>query len=74
MTFPDYVAAHALVAWCHERCFAISDTRYEEAASFWARAVQSSPKTGTYYMLQALALALAGRVEEDAVLGEELGL
>ena len=38
--------------------------RYEEAASFYARAVQSSPKTGTYYLLHAMALALAGRLEE----------
>ena len=52
---------------------AISETRYEEAASFCARAVQSSPKTGTYYLFQAIALALAGRVEEARSLAE-LGL
>ena len=43
---------------------AITETRYEEAASFYARAVQSSPKTGTHYLLQAIALALAGRLAE----------
>jgi adenylate cyclase len=66
----DLLVPQAYLALGHA---AISDTRYEEAASFWARAVQSSPKTGTYYMLQALALALAGRVEEARSLAE-LGL
>jgi adenylate cyclase len=49
---------------------AITETRYEEAASFYARAVQSSPKTGTYYLLQAMAGALAGRVDEARSLVE----
>jgi adenylate cyclase len=66
----DLLVPQAYLALGHA---AISDTRYEEAASFCARAVQSSPKTGTYYMLQALALALAGRVEEARSLAE-LGL
>jgi adenylate cyclase len=49
---------------------AITETRHEDAASFYARAVQSSPKTGTYYLLQAIALALAGRLEEARSLAE----
>ena len=43
---------------------AIAENRYEEAASFFARAVQSSPRTGTYYLFHAIALALAGHLEE----------
>jgi adenylate cyclase len=49
---------------------AIHEARYDEAASFYARAVQSSPKTGTYYLMQAMALALAGRLEEARSLVE----
>jgi adenylate cyclase len=49
---------------------AIHEARYEEARAFFARAVQSSPKTGTYYLLQAMALALAGRLEEARPLVE----
>ena len=49
---------------------AIAETRYEEAASFYARAVQSSPKTGTYYLLHAIALALAGHLAEARSLAE----
>jgi Flp pilus assembly protein TadD len=43
---------------------ALLETRYEEAASFYASAMQSRPKTGTYYVFHAVALALAGRLEE----------
>ena len=32
--------------------------------------MQSSPKTGTYYLMQAMALALAGRLEEARSLVE----
>ena len=49
---------------------AMVGTRYEEAASFYARAMQSSPKTGTYYLMQAMALALAAHVEEARSLVE----
>jgi adenylate cyclase len=49
---------------------AVHDARYDEAASSYARAVQSSPKTGTYYLMQAMALALAGRLEEARSLVE----
>jgi adenylate cyclase len=48
----------------------VHEARYDEAASFYARAVQSSPKTGTYYLMQAMALALAGRLEEARSLVE----
>jgi adenylate cyclase len=49
---------------------AIHEARYGEAGAFFARAVQSSPKTGTYYLLQAMAGALAGRVDEARSLVE----
>ena len=49
---------------------AVHEARYDEGASFYARAVQSSPKTGTYYLMQAMALALAGRLEEAHLLVE----
>ena len=29
---PDYVAAHALIAWCHERCFARSGFKESDRA------------------------------------------
>jgi adenylate cyclase len=43
---------------------AITETRYEEAASFYAMALRHSPKNSTYYFMHAMALALAGRLEE----------
>jgi adenylate cyclase len=49
---------------------AIAETRYEDAASFYARAVQSSPKTSTYYLFHAMGLALAGHLEEARPLAE----
>lgn len=49
---------------------ALTETRYEEAASFYAKAMQSSPNLGTYYYFQAIALALAGRLEEARPLAE----
>jgi TolB-like protein/Tfp pilus assembly protein PilF len=63
----DFLVHEAYVALGNA---AIHETRYEEAASFYARAVQSSPKTGTYYLVQAIALALAGRLEEARPLVE----
>jgi TolB-like protein/class 3 adenylate cyclase/tetratricopeptide (TPR) repeat protein len=63
----DFLAREAYVALGNA---AIHDTRYEEAASFFAKAVQSSPTTGTYYLLQAMALAAAGRFEEAGSLVE----
>jgi adenylate cyclase len=56
----DFLVHEAYVALGNA---ALAETRYEEAASFYARAVQSSPKIGTYYLMQATALALAGQVE-----------
>jgi adenylate cyclase len=38
--------------------------RYDEAASHHARAVHASPRFGVLYFNQAMALALAGRLEE----------
>jgi TolB-like protein/class 3 adenylate cyclase/Tfp pilus assembly protein PilF len=43
---------------------AFLETRYEEAASHHARAVQGNPHFGVLYFNQALALALAGRLNE----------
>jgi adenylate cyclase len=57
----DFLVHEAYVALGNA---AIHEARYDDAASFYARAVQSSPKTGTYYLMQAMALALAGRLEE----------
>jgi tetratricopeptide (TPR) repeat protein len=49
---------------------ALTEKRYEEAASFYAKAMQSSPNIGTYYFFQAIALALAGRFEEARPLAQ----
>jgi adenylate cyclase len=43
---------------------AIQEARYDDAASYFAKAVQANPRMSTYYLLQALSLALAGRLEE----------
>ena len=43
---------------------AFLEARYDEAASHHARAVQGSPRFGVLYFNQAMALALAGRLEE----------
>ena len=63
------------ISWCMKLMWRwelqrFHEARYEEARAFFARAVQSSPKTGTYYLLQAMALALAGRLEEARPLVE----
>lgn len=63
----DFLVHEAYVALGNA---AIHEARYDEAASFYARAVQSSPTTGTYYLMQAMALALAGRLEEARSLVE----
>jgi tetratricopeptide (TPR) repeat protein len=57
----DFLVHEAYVALGNA---ALTETRYEKAASFYARAMQSSPKTSTYYLFHAMALALAGRLEE----------
>jgi adenylate cyclase len=51
--------AHATLAIA-----AVHEGRYDEAASFFAKAVQNNPRFSFPYFLQAIALALAGRVEE----------
>jgi TolB-like protein/class 3 adenylate cyclase/tetratricopeptide (TPR) repeat protein len=43
---------------------AIQETRYQEAASHFGKAVQGNPGFSSYYFSQAQALALAGRLEE----------
>ena len=43
---------------------AVVEARYEEAASYYAQAVQANPRFSVAYFCQAIALALAGRVEE----------
>jgi TolB-like protein len=43
---------------------AVSEGRYDEAASHSAKAVQNNPRFGFLYFYQAIALALAGRVDE----------
>jgi adenylate cyclase len=43
---------------------AMHEARYDDAASHYAKAVQAKPRFSTLYLGQALALALAGRVEE----------
>jgi TolB-like protein/tetratricopeptide (TPR) repeat protein len=65
----DFLVHEAYVALGNA---ALADTRYEEAASSYARAMQSSPKIGTYYLFRAIALALAGRLEEARPLAERV--
>jgi adenylate cyclase len=43
---------------------AIQEARYDEATSHMAKAVQANPHFSVLYFVQAVALALAGRVEE----------
>jgi adenylate cyclase len=43
---------------------ATQETRYSEAASWHAKAAQANPGFSSAYAAQAIALALAGRVEE----------
>jgi len=43
---------------------AILETRYDDAALHFAKAVHANPRMSTYYVLHASALALAGRLEE----------
>jgi TolB-like protein/class 3 adenylate cyclase/tetratricopeptide (TPR) repeat protein len=63
----DFLVHEAYVALGNA---ALTETRFEDAASFYGKAVQSSPKIGTYYFFQAIALALAGRIEEARPLTE----
>ena len=43
---------------------AVQETRYDEAASHFAKAVQANPRFSTLYFFHAASLALAGRQEE----------
>jgi len=43
---------------------ALLEARYDQAASHYARAVHGSPRFGVLYFNQAIALALAGRLQE----------
>jgi len=43
---------------------AIQEARYDEAASFFAAALQANSRFSSLYFAQALALALAGRMDE----------
>ena len=54
---------------------AVHEARYDEAASHYAKAVQARPQFSTLYFAQAVALALAGRVEEAGpIVGQLLQL
>ena len=43
---------------------AVQETRYDEAASHFAKAVQANPRFSSLYVFHAASLALAGRQEE----------
>jgi adenylate cyclase len=43
---------------------AFKEARYDEAASRYAEALQANPRFSLYYFLQAVTLALTGRVQE----------
>jgi TolB-like protein/Tfp pilus assembly protein PilF len=54
----------ACVAYNALGAAAIQEARFDDAASYFAKAVQANPRMSTYYILHASALALAGRLEE----------
>jgi tetratricopeptide (TPR) repeat protein len=49
---------------------AFQEERYDEAASCYDKAVQANPRFSLYYFAQAIALALAGRLEEAGRLSD----
>jgi adenylate cyclase len=51
---------------------ALQETRYDEAASHFAEAVQLNPRFSTPYAFQAASLALAGRLEEARTVAQRL--
>ena len=51
---------------------AFQEARYDEAASCYAKAVQANPRFSLLYFIQAVALALAGRVEEARLIVVQL--
>jgi hypothetical protein len=51
---------------------AIYEAHYNEAVSHYARAVQANPRFSVAYFSQAIALALAGRMEEAGPIVRQL--
>jgi adenylate cyclase len=49
---------------------ALQEGRYEDAASHYAASVRSNPRNSSNYFLQAIALALAGRLEDGGRLAK----
>lgn len=43
---------------------AFQEERYEETAAWWGKCAEANPKFGMIVIAQALAFALAGRIEE----------
>ena len=43
---------------------ALQEERYEECAAWWGKCAEANPKFGMIVIVQAEALALAGRIEE----------
>ena len=50
----------------------VRDQRYDEAAAFFANAVQANPRFSTLYAAQAAALAMAGRIDEAKIVARRL--
>jgi adenylate cyclase len=65
----DPVANVAHIALGH---VAVVEGHYDEAASHHAKAVQANPRFSMAYFCQAIALALAGRVEEAGPIVRQL--
>ena len=51
---------------------AVYEARYDEAVSHYAKAVQANPRFSWLHFCQAVALALAGRVEEAGPIVRQL--
>ena len=51
---------------------AVVEGHYDEAASHYAKAVQANPRFSVAYFCQAIALALAGHVEEAGPIVRQL--
>lgn len=63
----DFLAYEAHMA---EGMGAIQQSRFAEAASHYARAIQNCPTNSSNYLLAAVSLALAGRLDEARLLSE----
>jgi TolB-like protein/class 3 adenylate cyclase/tetratricopeptide (TPR) repeat protein len=46
-------------------CVRLREQRYDDAAAFYAKAVQASPRFSSIYAWHAIALAVAGRIKES---------